>query len=227
MSKNHDSVSILLNKALSDNQLSLNQAVREKFIRYLDLLQTWNRIFNLTSITTSKDMVYLHLLDSLAINPYLQGDYFLDVGSGAGLPGIPLAIVNPLQTWCLMDKNSKKTRFLTQVVSELELPNVTVIHERSERFHLAHHPLKSASGTFSADILYFDTIVARAVGDLKSLIETTEHLLHANGMLIAMKGKYPQDELQDIPNSFVVSDVIRLSIHGIQAQRHLIKIRKR
>ncbi len=151
------------------------------------------------------------IIDSLAVQPYLQGQRMLDVGTGAGLPGIPLAIVNPQQQWILLDKNSKKTRFLTQVVAELGLTHVTVIHSRSEDFH----PTQC-----------FDSILSRALGSLRLFAETTEHLLCQQGKWIAMKGKYPQEELKDIPDRFQLVDVTRLNLKGMDIERHIVRLSK-
>lgn len=180
-------------------------------MQYLELIQTWNRVFNLTAITNERDMVYLHLIDSLMVIPFLQGQKFLDVGSGAGLPGIPLAIINPDQEWTLLDKNNKKTRFLTQAISELNLSNVKVEHSRSEDFH----PKEC-----------FDSILSRAFGTLTMFIDTTAHLLCENGQLIAMKGKYPQDEIRGIPNTFIAK-VSRLDIQGMSIERHICILKKK
>jgi 16S rRNA (guanine527-N7)-methyltransferase len=200
----------LLTKALQENAFSLNDGAKQKLIRYLLLLQTWNRVFNLTTITDPRDMVYLHIIDSLSIQPYLHGTHLLDVGSGAGLPGIPLAIVNPHQQWVLLDKNNKKTRFLIQAIAELELTNTQAIHSRSEDFHPAQ---------------CFDSILSRAFGTIRMSVESTAHLLCSDGVFVAMKGKYPQDELDDIPDRFLVQDVMRLDIKGIDIERHAVRIR--
>ena len=203
-------LSPLLIKALQENQLSLNDLAKQQLIRYLLLLETWNRVFNLTTITETHEMVYLHIIDSLSMQPYLQGTHCLDVGSGAGLPGIPLAIANPHQQWILLDKNSKKTRFQTQAIAELGLTNIRAIHSRSEDFH----PTQC-----------FDSILSRAFGTIRMSVESTEHLLGPDGVFIAMKGKYPQDELDDIPDRFLVQDVARIDIKGIEVERHAVRIR--
>jgi 16S rRNA (guanine527-N7)-methyltransferase len=199
----------LLSNALEENQISLDTPSQDRLIRYLELMQTWNRVFNLTTITAPRDMVYLHILDSLMVQPFLHGERLLDIGTGAGLPGIPLAIVNPGRQWILLDKNSKKTRFLTQAVAELELANVAVIHSRSEDFQPAQ---------------CFDSILSRAFGTLHLFSETTEHLLCPDGILIAMKGKYPQDELADIPDRFRVKDITRLNMKGMNIERHIVRM---
>lgn len=201
----------LLSHALASNQLQVNANQQKQLVAYLQLLQSWNHVFNLTSITDVTDMVNLHIIDSLLIYPYLQNKYHLDVGSGAGLPGIPLAIINPEHQWTVLDKNGKKCRFMTQAVAELKLPNVSVIHNRCETFH----PAQS-----------FDNIVSRAFGSLRFFIETTHHLLASQGTLIAMKGKFPQQELDDIPDGFMIENVIRLQLKDIEVERHLVCIRR-
>lgn len=202
----------LLTQALAENQIALSDADQQKLANYLELLQEWNRVFNLTTITNPRDMVYLHIIDSLAVQPYLQGKRFLDVGSGAGLPGIPLAIMNPEQEWMLLDKNNKKTRFLTQVIAELNLNNVKTIHSRCEDFHPA---------------TCFDSILSRAFGTISMFVTATEHLLCPDGMWIAMKGKHPQEEVNDLPDRFVVNDITRLDIKGMTIERHIVCLRKK
>jgi 16S rRNA (guanine527-N7)-methyltransferase len=119
-----------LQTALKKNSLALSDHEQQQLLTFLELIKRWNKVFNLTAITNTEDMIYLHLIDSLVIQPYLKGQRMLDVGTGAGLPGIPLAIIQPAQHWVLLDKNSKKTRFLTQVIAELGLKNVEPIHSR-------------------------------------------------------------------------------------------------
>lgn len=202
----------LLINALKKNQIHLPTEASEKLVRYLDLIQTWNKVFNLTTILEPKEMVYLHLIDSLTVLPYLKGQRALDVGSGAGLPGIPLAIAEPSRQWVLLDKNNKKTLFLTQVIAELGLKNVEVVHGRCEDFHPAQ---------------CFDTILSRAYGTLRLFAESCEHLLCQDGMLLAMKGKYPQEELAEIPSHFTRLEVTRLAIHGVDIERHLVCLSKK
>lgn len=198
----------LLISALSENNLQISDDAQEKLLHYLDLMQRWNQVYNLTTITTPREMIYLHLIDSLVIQPYLHGERLLDVGSGAGLPGIPLAIVNPKQQWTLLDKNNKKTRFLTQVVAELGLKNVNVVHSRTEDFHPAY---------------CFDTIVSRAYATLEIFIETSKHLLCDDGCFVAMKGKMPVEELQRI---YLLQKADKIEIKGMDAERHVICITK-
>lgn len=201
----------ILKQALSDNHYSLSDHVQQQLVHFLELILTWNRVINLTSITEPREMVYLHIIDSLSVTPYLHGKNMLDVGTGAGLPGIPLAIVNPEQHWVLLDKNSKKTRFLTQAIAELKLKHVTAVHSRSEDFKPPH---------------CFDSILSRAFGTIRLFAETTGHLLCPNGKLIAMKGKYPEEEINDIPKSFTVQDITPLELNGMDVERHIVRLIK-
>jgi 16S rRNA (guanine527-N7)-methyltransferase len=198
----------LLSKALKENHLDCLHLV-PALLHYLELLTTWNRVFNLTSLEQPHDLIYLHLIDSLIIAPYVRGQHCLDVGSGAGLPGIPLALFHPEQHWVLLDKNSKKTRFLTQVAAELKLSNVEIVHSRSEDFH----PGPS-----------FDNILCRALGSLSLFVETTEHMLKNTGQWIAMKAKYPKEELQALPHRFRLQEAIPIKINGLHLERHLIML---
>lgn len=205
-----DEMMRLLKVASKENHILLNEVALKQLEHYLHLLQKWNRIYNLTTITTPSEMVYLHIIDSLIIQPYLVGNDLLDVGTGAGLPGIPLAILNPTSHFTLLDKNNKKTRFLTQVVAELGLQNVRVVHARSEDYQ---------------DTKGFDVILFRAVGSLAMLIESTQHLLRVSGRLLAMKGKYPQDEITGIPAEWQYA-INELTIQGWDVERHLVCLKK-
>lgn len=202
----------LLTVALEENDIVLSHTMKEQILFYLDLLKTWNRVHNLTAIIEPRDMVYLHVIDSLTANPYLQGSRMLDVGTGGGLPGIPLAILDPGKEWVLLDKNSKKIRFLNQVIAELNLTNVTAIHSRIENFHPSE---------------CFDTILSRALGTLRMFVELAQHLLCPDGILVAMKGKYPEAELLDLPDAFEVKQIIEIHIKGIDIARHLVCLRKK
>jgi 16S rRNA (guanine527-N7)-methyltransferase len=196
----------LLLDALRENDITLADEAVDKLVRYLELMQTWNRVFNLTSITEPRDMVYLHIIDSLLTAPFLRGKRFLDVGSGAGLPGIPLAIMHPEHEWVLLDKNNKKTRFMTQVIAELQLQNVQAVHSRAEDFHPA---------------VCFDSILSRAYATLSLFIKTTRHLICKNGTFIAMKGKYPHEELAELTEA---AEVTPLNMKGKTLERHIVSI---
>lgn len=202
----------LLTQALKENNLVVTDLALQQLTNYLDLLQRWNKVFNLTAITAPREMVYLHIIDSLAVQPFLNGKRFLDVGSGAGLPGIPLAIVNPDQHWVLLDKNNKKTRFLTQACAELRLTNVEVVQARCEDFQPSQ---------------CFDSILSRAFGTLRLFTESTMHLLCEQGLFIAMKGKYPQDEINELSTQFLLQKTAQLDIKGMSIERHIICLSKK
>jgi 16S rRNA (guanine527-N7)-methyltransferase len=201
----------LLIQALKENNLVVTDVALQQLINYLDLLQRWNKVFNLTAITDPREMVYLHIIDSLSVQPFLNGKRFLDVGSGAGLPGIPLAIINPDQHWVLLDKNNKKTRFLTQACAELRLTNAEAIHARCEDFQPSQ---------------CFDSILSRAFGSLRLFTESTAHLLCEHGQFIAMKGKYPHEEINELSTRFLLQKTAQLDIKGMSIERHIICLSK-
>lgn len=201
-----NNITHILNKALIQNNFILNEYSIKQLTEFLNILMQWNKIFNLTAIDEIDKAVYLHLIDSLLIAPYIQGHHCLDIGSGGGLPGIPLAILFPEKQWTLLDKNNKKTRFLTQVVAQLSLTNVNIVHARGEDFQFP-------TG--------FDSILSRAFGTLESLITVTAHLLHQEGRWIAMKGHYPHAELQNLPAN-IVYEVHPINIIGMKVDRHVV-----
>jgi 16S rRNA (guanine527-N7)-methyltransferase len=189
------------------------EAAEDKLLRYLELLAKWNRVYNLTAITQPQQMLTHHLLDSLAIVPALESvlaarstQEILDVGSGAGLPGIPLAIVRPEWSMTLIDSNGKKTAFIQQAAAELVLPNIRVLTGRVEQ----------CSGT------QFDVIVCRAFSSLRDLVLRTRALRAPGGKWAAMKGVVPHDELRELPADIRCSEIIPLRVPGLDAERHLL-----
>ncbi len=200
-----------LQQVLLANQQEIAEAIQERYIRYLMLLRQWNQVVNLTAIHDINDMILLHIIDSLSILSYVNGEKVIDVGSGAGLPGIPLALALPEKQFVLLDSNHKKTRFLTQVVYELGIKNVTVVHSRCETF------IPSSC---------FDTIITRAFASIKTMLMTTQHLLCEQGQFLAMKGNYPEQEIKDIPDGFVLLAAHRLRVNALSAERHLICVGK-
>ena len=189
-----------LGVALADAQVAALE-------RYLDLLEKWNRVYNLTAIRERERMVTHHLLDSLAVLPYVRGPRVLDVGSGAGLPGIPIAVADPALQVTLLESSHKKSAFLTQTIAELHLANARVVTERVESWQAG------AS---------FDTIVSRAFAELAEFAALAGRLLAPHGVLAAMKGVYPFEEIERLPKIFRALDVIRLQVPGLDAERHLV-----
>ncbi|HTM63905.1 MAG TPA: 16S rRNA (guanine(527)-N(7))-methyltransferase RsmG [Gammaproteobacteria bacterium] len=200
----------LLITALNENDIVLPEIAIDKLIHYLEIMQSWNKVFNLTSITEPREMVYLHIVDSLLTAPFLTGNKFLDVGSGAGLPGIPLAIMHPEHKWILLDKNNKKTRFMTQAIAELNLTNASAVQNRAEDFH---------------PDACFDSILSRAYATLALFVKTTRHLICKNGTFIAMKGKYPHDELQELAGLTGEAKVFPIKMQGMTLERNIVCIK--
>ena len=177
----------------------------EQLLSFIKLLEKWNKAYNLTAIRDKESMVTMHLLDSLAITPFIKGEQVIDIGTGAGLPGIPLAIHFPHIQFTLLDSNAKKTRFVQQAIVELKLKNVSVCHNRVEQYHPENG---------------FDTVITRAFASLSDIVEWTAHLLNKNGILLAMKGQSP-----DVPAlESTKTTLIPIDVPGISAERCLIKI---
>ncbi len=176
---------------------------------YLALLERWNRAYNLTAVRDPAAMVVRHLLDSLSILPWLDGPRVLDVGSGAGLPGIPLAVARPDCEFCLLDSNGKRTRFLTQVVAELRLPNVCVVRNRVEDYR---------------PVILFNSVVSRAFATLADMVAAAGRLCVPEGRLLAMKGVFPDDELARLPLGYRVAGVYPLHVPSLDAERHLVHL---
>lgn len=185
--------------------LSLGYDQIEQMLDFLKLIEKWNKTYNLTAIRDRESMVRLHLLDSLAIAPYLQGKRVVDIGTGAGLPGIPLAILLTEIEFVLLDSNAKKTRFVQQAILELKLDNVSVCHNRVE----AYHPEQK-----------FDTVITRAFASLSDIVALTAHLLNPDGVMLAMKGEVP-DVLK---LESAKTELYTVSVPGLDAVRSLVKI---
>jgi 16S rRNA (guanine527-N7)-methyltransferase len=202
-----------LNSGLKIMGIALPARAPEKLIDYLGLLTHWNRAFNLTAIRDPRQMISKHLLDSLSVLPYVGEGLVADVGSGAGLPGIPLAIALPETRFVLIDSNGKKTRFLTQARISLGLDNVEVIHQRVE----AYFPIRDDHR------IYFDAVIARAYAGSNEIIKKSAHLHKPETRILIMQGKL--DESIDVPG-YVLKQSHTLNIYGLEAERHLLEIQK-
>jgi len=194
-----------LGLALADERI-------ERLLGYLALLRHWNRAYNLTAVREPLEMVARHLLDSLAILPWVAGPPLLDVGTGPGLPGIPIAIARPDVAVTLLDSNGKKVRFCRQAAMELGLGSFEVVQARVETYR----PSEA-----------FATITARAVADLPSLVASVGHLLAPGATLLAMKGALPEAEIAALEGQGWVVAARRLDVPGLEAERHLVEIRSR
>ncbi len=177
-------------------------------LAFVKLMTKWNKAYNLSAIREQEAMLRLHILDSLAVLPYVSGQKIIDVGTGAGLPGIPLAIFMPDVQFTLLDSNSKKTRFVQQSIMELNLSNIEIIHGRVEGLGRAAE---------------FDVVISRAFASLYDIMALTEYLLQPQGALLAMKGGVPKEELAQIGREYSVKSIV---VPGVEAERCLVRINK-
>ena len=195
----------ILVSGLESLNLSIAEDKVEQLLGFIKLLEKWNKAYNLTAIRDRDDMVRLHLLDSLAIVPFIEGKRVIDIGTGAGLPGIPLAIYLPDIEFVLLDSNAKKTRFVQQAIIDLKLGNVSVCHNRVEQYH----PERG-----------FDTAITRAFAGLSDIVQLTAHLLNKDGVLLAMKGQAP--DVLELESA--ITTLIPVNVPGITAERCLVRI---
>ena len=196
-------------------QMGLHYSVetQQKLVHYIQLIARWNKTFNLTAIREVEEMVSKHLLDSLVVQPFLEGSLILDVGSGAGLPGIPFAITSPDKKFFLIDSNGKKTRFLVQAKIDLKLDNVEVIHQRVEDFQ----PMEEGHR------IYFDVITARAYASTDDILNTSAHLQDDATRILVMQGKLDKKIKND---QYQLMESHSLDVYGLDAERHLLEIKR-
>lgn len=192
--------------------LKVSLVDQQRLLTFLQLLVKWNRTYNLTAVRDPEEMVVLHLLDSLSIDKYLEGGDVLDVGSGAGLPGIPLAIIHPEIQFTLLDSNGKKTRFIKQAAMELGLSNVVALNVRVE----SCEPKKP-----------FSTVMSRAFAELGDMVEKTRHLCVSGGRILAMKGVSPEQEVVGFSQHYEIEGVFPVSVPGLDAARHVVCLRRK
>lgn len=200
-----------LDHGLSRLTLTLPSDAADRLLSYIALLSKWNRVYNLTAIREPAKIVTHHILDSLTVLPYLESGATADIGSGAGLPGIPIAIARPESRVFLVESNHKKSAFLRQAMSELKLDNIDVITERAELWH-PPVPIR--------------TVISRAFSDLSGFVEAAGHFCSADTLLLAMKGLYPDEELEHLPAGVQVLGVEQLAVPGLSASRHLVRLRR-
>jgi 16S rRNA (guanine527-N7)-methyltransferase len=187
--------------------LSADQA--GQLLRLLDELDDWNQRMNLTAIRERAQQITKHLLDSLAVHSHLHGVRIADIGTGAGFPGLPLAIALPQLQLTLVDSTAKKLKFVEHAAQTLGLRNVQTVHTRAEEYRPKER---------------FDCVVSRAVGPIETFVKWSGHLCVGGGRLLAMKGRYPTDELAHIPNGWKLAAVHRLNVPGLDEQRHLVEL---
>lgn len=199
-----------LSRLLKNEGITLSEHQQQQLVDYVALLHKWNKAYNLTSVRDPEEMLVRHIIDSIVVEPYLEGHRFIDVGTGPGLPGIPLAIVRPDCHFTLLDSLGKRVRFLRQVKHELKLDNVTPVQSRVEDF-LAEPP--------------FDGVISRAFASLTDMVNWCHHLPAESGRFYALKGVRPDDEISALPEQFEVEDIIRLTVRSLDGERHLVRIK--
>lgn len=193
-----------LTNLINQTDLSITEPQIDQLINYVELLDKWNKAYNLTAIRDPKEMLIKHIMDSLVVSPYLKGDNFIDVGTGAGLPGVPLAIINPNKQFDLVDSLGKRVRFLKQVQFELKLKNIYPQQSRIEKYTSKK----------------FDGVISRAFASLNDMLTWCHHLTNKSGYFYALKGA----EFEAPPNDFIIRQTIKLTIPELNAERHLVII---
>ncbi len=199
---------VKLDALISKTSLTVTEQQREQLVGYVQLLDKWNKAYNLTSVRDPMEMLVKHILDSLVVSPHLVGERFIDVGTGPGLPGIPLAIMHPDKEFVLLDSLGKRIRFLKQVIHDLKINNVLPVQSRVEEFD-------PESG--------FDGVLSRAFASMTDMINWCQHLPKPNGgVFLALKGVRPDDEITLLPEWCSVTDIKALQVPELEGERHLV-----
>ncbi|OFC71662.1 16S rRNA (guanine(527)-N(7))-methyltransferase RsmG [Alteromonas confluentis] len=191
--------------------LTLTEQQAEKLVGYVERIDKWNKAYNLTSVREPEQMMVKHILDSIAVAPFIDGKTIIDVGTGPGLPGIPLSVMLPDSSFTLLDSLGKRVRFMKQCAFELGLNNVTPVHSRVED-HKPDQP--------------YDIVLSRAFASLKDMLHWCEHLVDSSGVFVALKGQFPQSEIDEVSDHFRIESVKALLVPELEGERHLVNIRK-
>jgi len=201
-----------LSKLLNQSAISLTDQQKQRLIAYVELLDKWNKAYNLTSVRDPQQMIVRHIMDSIVVAPYLQGKRFIDVGTGPGLPGIPLSIVMPDAEFTLLDSLGKRVRFLKQVQHELKLENIVPVQSRVEEYP-ATPP--------------FDGVISRAFASINDMLHWCQHLpAEEDGRFYALKGQYPAEECESLPKNIHLEASHRLVVPQLDEERHLLILKK-
>jgi 16S rRNA (guanine527-N7)-methyltransferase len=196
-------------RLIAQTDLTVSELQKEQLLGYVALLHKWNKAYNLTSVRNPSEMVIKHILDSIVVSPNLSGERFIDVGTGPGLPGIPLAIMNPEKSFTLLDSLGKRIRFIKQVIHELKITNVTPIQSRVEDFQPEEK---------------FDAVLSRAFASMTDMVNWCHHLPKEDGVFLALKGIYSEEEANDLPEWCSVRDVVTLIVPELEGERHLVTL---
>ncbi|QYJ86193.1 16S rRNA (guanine(527)-N(7))-methyltransferase RsmG [Shewanella mesophila] len=204
-------LSVQLDTYLADINMTATPEQKQKLLDFVAMLAKWNKAYNLTSVRDPEQMLIRHIMDSLAASKHLVGERFIDVGTGPGLPGIPLAIMNPDKTFVLLDSLGKRIRFQKQVQFELGINNISSVESRVE----AYQPEEK-----------FDGVLSRAFASIEDMLHWCQHLPKDNGCFYALKGQLGDDEMAQIPEGYSVTDVFELKVPRLEEQRHLLRVVK-
>lgn len=199
-----------LSRLLAEAGISLSDQQQQQLVAYVEMLHKWNKAYNLTSVRDPNEMLVRHILDSIVVAPHLQGTRFIDVGTGPGLPGIPLSIVRPESHFTLLDSLGKRVRFLRQVQHELKLTNIEPVQSRVEDFP-AEPP--------------FDGVISRAFASLNDMVNWCHHLPGDAGRFYALKGQLPEDEIARLPAGLAVESIVELNVPHLDGERHLVIVK--
>ena len=199
-----------LSRLLAEAGISLSNQQQQQLVAYVEMLHKWNKAYNLTSVRDPNEMLVRHILDSIVVAPHLQGTRFIDVGTGPGLPGIPLSIVRPESHFTLLDSLGKRVRFLRQVQHELKLTNIEPVQSRVEDFP-AEPP--------------FDGVISRAFASLNDMVSWCHHLPGDAGRFYALKGQLPEDEIALLPAGLAVESIVELKVPHLEGERHLVIVK--
>lgn len=201
----------VLRSNLKNSDLAVSEKQQQQLIRFVLMMHKWNKTYNLTSIREPQQMVVKHIVDSIVVAPFLDKNHYIDVGTGPGLPGIPLAIMCPNKQFILLDSLGKRVRFMKQVAYELKIHNIQPVQSRVENF-------ESSSK--------IDGVLSRAFASLKDMLHWCQHLVDSHGVFLALKGQVPIQELEELPSGFTLQETIRLDVPGLEGERHIVKIKK-
>lgn len=199
-----------LTQLLAQANISLTDQQKAQLVKLVELLHKWNKAYNLTSVRDPQEMLVKHILDSLVVSPFLKGERFIDVGTGPGLPGLPLAIINPTKKFYLLDSLGKRISFIRNAIRELGLTNVEPILSRVEDYQPEQK---------------FDGVLSRAFASLQDMTDWCQHLPNENGIFYALKGQYQEDEVKMLNDGFQIIDVIKLTVPELVGERHLICVK--
>jgi 16S rRNA (guanine527-N7)-methyltransferase len=204
-------LTLLLKNHIKQTQLVVSEQQQQQLIRFVLMMHKWNKAYNLTAVRDPQQMLIKHIMDSIVVVPFLDKKHYIDVGTGPGLPGIPLAIMCPDKEFILLDSLGKRVRFMKQVAYDLKISNIQPVQSRVEDFIPA---------------VSLDGVLSRAFASLKDMLHWCQHLVDSQGVFLALKGQLAESELNELAPGFVLQETIKLHVPGLEGERHIVKIKK-